>query len=79
MSTADNLPRLSGKEAISIFKKAGWIYNRENDGHVILFKDNNPLRLSIPKHLELKKGTIKKLIRVSGISVSDFIILMRGS
>lgn len=66
------LPRLSGAKAIEAFGKFGFQQARQRGSHVVLKKDGFPLLLSVPLHDELKKGTLRSLIRDAGITVDEF-------
>lgn len=39
---------------------------------MILTKDGSFVSLSVPDHRELAPGTLRKLIRLSGLSVEEF-------
>jgi hypothetical protein len=43
---------------------------------MILSKSGNLATLSIPDHRELATGTLRKLIRLSGLSVPQFLALL---
>jgi len=72
------LPRdVSGDEARGAFERAGWIFHRQAGSHMILYHHELPLvTLSIPRHSSLKPGTLRKLIRLSGMTVERFIELL---
>ncbi len=70
------LPVISGKKAIKAFIKNGWTVNRQVGSHVILVKEGSDVVLSIPLHDPLKKGTLRKLIRLSGLSIEEFVDLL---
>ena len=44
---------------------------------MILVKDGNMATLSVPDHREVAKGTLRSLIRSSGLSVDEFLDLTR--
>jgi predicted RNA binding protein YcfA (HicA-like mRNA interferase family) len=71
------LPVISGNEAVKAFKKAGWIQARREGSHVILFKAGIPVVLSIPDHREVKRGTLRSLIRKASLSVDEFASLLK--
>jgi len=71
------LPLVSGKEALAAFEKAGWRYVRRKGSHMIMIKSGMPVNLSIPDHKELDRGTLRKLIRLSHLSVEEFIELLK--
>jgi predicted RNA binding protein YcfA (HicA-like mRNA interferase family) len=70
------LPVVSGAEAVKAFQKAGWIVNRQRGSHVILLKSGSIVSLSVPQHRELAPGTLRSLIRASGMTVQEFIDLL---
>ena len=65
-------PQLSGKEVIGIFQLFGWEIARQRGSHVILVKENHEATLAIPNHKEIAQGTLRSLIRASGITVVEF-------
>jgi Predicted periplasmic or secreted lipoprotein len=71
------LPLVSGKEAVAAFEKAGWRYVRRKGSHMIMVKTGMLVNLSIPDHKELDRGTLRKLIRLSRLSVEEFIELLK--
>ena len=71
------LPRVSGRQAVSAFEKAGFQVRRQRGSHVIMTKRNSPETLSIPGHRQLKPGTLRALIRKAGLSVEEFRELAR--
>ena len=67
------LPVCKGKEAVRAFEKHGWFLARYIDDHFILKKEGERFLLSVPDHNPVKKGTLRRLVRDAGLSVSDFI------
>jgi predicted RNA binding protein YcfA (HicA-like mRNA interferase family) len=70
------LPVLSGEAAIRTFQKAGWKRDRQRGSHVILLKPKHSASLSVPLHRQLAPGTLRSLIRASGLTVDEFIALL---
>ncbi len=66
------LPVISGERAVRAFLRAGWTRDRQVGSHVILVKHGHPAVLSVPLHREIAPGTLRALIRVSGMSVQQF-------
>ncbi|MCG6553966.1 MAG: type II toxin-antitoxin system HicA family toxin [Candidatus Magnetominusculus sp. LBB02] len=62
----------SGVEAVSKFKRMGWIEARQKGSHVMMTKEGYEYTLSIPLHSELGPGILKKLIKQANISVEEF-------
>jgi len=66
------LSNISGKEAVKIFQKFGYILDHQTGSHIILYHESRPT-LSIPNHKELAPGLLRGLIRKSGLTVDDFL------
>jgi predicted RNA binding protein YcfA (HicA-like mRNA interferase family) len=66
------LPQISGAKAVKAFGKLGFYEVRQRGSHVVLKKEDHPLLLSVPMHDELRKGTLRALIRDSGFTVEQF-------
>ena len=66
------LPVISGERAVRTFLRAGWTRDRQAGSHVILIKPGPPTVLSVPLHREVAPGTLRALIRASGMSVQQF-------
>jgi len=70
------LPIVSGGQAIRAFERAGWKVNRQRGIHVVLLKTGHIASLSVPQHRELAPGTLRSLIRASGMTVTEFTDLL---
>ncbi|MDJ0579230.1 type II toxin-antitoxin system HicA family toxin [Crocosphaera sp.] len=66
------LSNISGKKAISIFGKFGYVKDHQTGSHVILWHPEK-LTLSVPNHKELAPGLLRSLIRQAGITVDEFL------
>jgi len=58
------------------FQKAGWFIMGQVGSHLVMTKPNMRANLSIPQHKELSIGTLRVLIRNSGLSVEQFMDLV---
>ena len=72
------LPLISGKAAAKAFEKDGWYFDRQAGSHLIYKKADIRLSLSIPEHNILDRGLLRRLIRDSGLTVAEFISLLKG-
>jgi predicted RNA binding protein YcfA (HicA-like mRNA interferase family) len=70
------LPVLSGAQAVRAFEKAGWRTDRQRGSHVVMLLEGLNVSLSVPQHRELAPGTLRSLIRLSGMTVAQFIELL---
>ena len=67
------LPVLSGRECIEILKKHGFEVRRQKGSHLILRQNSSTITLTIPDHKELDRGTLRAIIRQSGLSLKQFL------
>jgi predicted RNA binding protein YcfA (HicA-like mRNA interferase family) len=70
------LPVVSGREVVQAFERDGWIMVRQRGSHMILVKDGRIASLSVPDHREVARGTLRSLIRGSGLTVDQFVKLV---
>lgn len=70
------LANISGKEAVKAFSRAGWQVMGQVGSHVVMTKVNVRANLSVPQHNELSAGTLRALIRASGLTVGEFLALL---
>lgn len=70
------LANISGKQAAAAFAKAGWQRLGQVGSHLVMVKPGVRVNLSIPQHKELSIGTLRSLIRHSGLSVNEFLQLL---
>lgn len=66
------LPRLSGREVVAALKKVGFQEKRQHGSHIILRRDNPFAQTVVPDHRELDRGTLRAILRQSGLSVEGF-------
>ena len=67
------LPVLSGKECIEILKENGFEFRRQKGSHIILRHDSSKIILTVPNHKELDRGTLRAIIRQSGLDLKEFL------
>ena len=67
------VPVLSRREVVRIFESIAWKFARQSASHIILVKEGEIATLSVPDHREVAKGTLRSLIRTSGLTVSEFV------
>jgi len=73
------LPVKSGKEVCKAFAKLGYFIDHQTGSHIILRNVNPPhRRLTIPNHKEIAKGTLRGIIKQSGLTVDEFNSLFKN-
>lgn len=65
------LPVVSGKQAIAMLERHGFIVSRQRGSHVRL-RHTDGRRTTVPLHKELDRGTFRAIIRDAGLDVEDF-------
>ena len=65
------LPRVSGDEAIKAFRRLGYRPVRQQGSHVRM-KCEGRQPLTIPRKKEMRRGTLRTLIRDAGFTVEEF-------
>lgn len=71
------LPVMSGRAVVRAFERDGWKMVRQRGSHMILVKNGRMVSLSVPDHKEIARGTLRSLIRCSGLTVEQFVALVR--
>ncbi len=70
------LPRVSGRQAVAAFERAGFQRRRQRGSHIVLGRPGHPQTLSVPDHRQLGAGLLRDLIRKAGLTVEQFIELL---
>ena len=66
------LSNISGKMAVKIFGKFGYVLDHYTGSHMILHHESKST-LSIPDHRELAPGLLRGLIRKAGLTIDEFL------
>ena len=68
------LPIISGIEVIKRLKRAGFIPVRQRGSHVRLEKNtlDKIIKITVPLHSEMKKGTLLNIIKEAGLNLEEF-------
>jgi predicted RNA binding protein YcfA (HicA-like mRNA interferase family) len=70
-------PKLSGRAVVKAFERNGWQVARQKGSHIILVKEGSMATLSVPNHREVAPGTLRSLIRASGLTIEQFTTLAK--
>lgn len=71
------LPVVSGRQVAKALGKIGFRFDHQQGSHIILRHQAPPhRRITIPDHKEIAKGTLKNIIRESGLTVEELIELL---
>jgi predicted RNA binding protein YcfA (HicA-like mRNA interferase family) len=67
------LPQISGRDCVKALEKNGFYFKRQEGSHIILRRDDPFAQVVIPDHKALDRGTLRGILRLSGISVEEFL------
>jgi predicted RNA binding protein YcfA (HicA-like mRNA interferase family) len=70
------LPRISGRDCAKALGKIGFYLKRQEGSHIILRRDKPFAQVVVPDHKELDRGTLRSIIRQTGLSVDEFVELL---
>jgi len=72
----NRLPALDAKNVAKALERAGFCFVRQKGSHQIYVKDS--MGIVLPWHnKELKKGTIRHIIKQSGLTKKEFLELLK--
>jgi predicted RNA binding protein YcfA (HicA-like mRNA interferase family) len=65
---------LSGQEVCSILERFGFVNVRQRGSHIVmqLATEVSTKTIPVPNHAELRAGTLRSIIRQSGLPKSEF-------
>jgi len=72
------LPRISGRKCVKALQRAGFYIKRRHGSHIILRRDEPFAQIVVPDHRELDRGTLRAIIRQAGLSVEEFLKLLKN-
>ena len=71
------LPVVSGRQLMRALIEIGYELDHQRGSHMILRHCQPPhRRLTIPDHKEITKGTLKNILRESGLTVEELVRLL---
>ena len=72
------LPLLSGREVCAALSKAGFseIPGRGKGSHLFVYRPDPATGITIPNEKEVKRGTLRAILRQADLTVEDFLNLL---
>lgn len=67
------LPVVSGEKVAKALGKIGFDFDHQRGSHIVLRQRSAPFRrITVPDHKEIAKGTLRSIIRETGLTVDEF-------
>ena len=66
------LPQVSGADVVRALAKVGFSLRRQHGSHMILRRDHPFAQTVVPNHRQIDRGTLRAILRQTGLSVDDF-------
>jgi len=70
------LPRVSGGDVVKALERAGFREIHRKGSHRVLRRDSPFARTVVPDHKEINTGTLRNIIRQTGLTVAQFRALL---
>ncbi len=71
------LPVVSGRGLIRALEKRGYEVDRQKGSHIVLRRVHPPhRRVTVPDHKEIAKGTLRAILRQTGLTVGELVDLL---
>lgn len=71
------LPAISGRECARALAKGGFRLQRQRGSHMLMRRESPFAQVVVPDHRNLDRGTLRGIIRQAGLTVDEFISLLR--
>jgi predicted RNA binding protein YcfA (HicA-like mRNA interferase family) len=68
---------LSGREVRGALERGGFVFRRQTGSHMMLRRNQPYARAVVPDHKRIRPGTLRRIISDAGLTVEDFIALLR--
>ena len=63
---------MSGRELVAALAKLDYVFDRQRGSHMILRQTASPFRrVVVPDHKEVAKGTLRGILRQTGLTVDE--------
>jgi predicted RNA binding protein YcfA (HicA-like mRNA interferase family) len=71
------LPVISGRKCVRALERAGFYLKRQTGSHLILRRAEPFAQVVVPDHKVLDRGTLRAIIRQAGLSMDEFVSLLK--
>lgn len=61
----------SGREVVKALRRMGFVVDHQRGSHIFLHNLEKNISVVVPRHKELKKGTLSSILKKAGVTVED--------
>ena len=66
---------MSGKTVMKVLENQGWFLNNSNGRHRVFVRFDRDGHVTVPDHKELQVGTLRSIIKQSGMTLEEFYVI----
>lgn len=70
------LPVLSWREVVRALEKGGFVFDRQRGSHMVYYHPRTNHTVIVPRHSEIREGTLREIVRETGLTRQEFINLV---
>jgi predicted RNA binding protein YcfA (HicA-like mRNA interferase family) len=59
----------SGRQVVKALRRCGFVVDHQRGSHIFLHNLDKNISVIVPNHKELKKGTLKNIIKKAGLTI----------
>lgn len=66
------LPSLNWQRVTTALEQAGFVFDRQKGSHLVYYHPETNRTVVIPRHREIKTGTLREILREANLSRDEF-------
>ncbi len=61
----------SGDDIVKALRRIGYVVDHQRGSHIFMHNLEKNISVVVPRHKEIKKGTLNSIIKKAGITIDD--------
>ena len=66
------LPSLNWQRVTTAMERAGFVFDRQKGSHMVYYHPDTNRTIVIPRHREIKMGTLREILREANLTREEF-------
>lgn len=66
------LPMLGWRDVARAMERAGFVFDRQKGSHIVYYHPETNRTVVFPKHREIRRGTLREVLREANLSEDEF-------